>query len=138
MSEKIKAIHETDEEYGRRVSAILAKENTCENRIDAALESRAEDFIEIYRMADWDSLNEYGLALDKVAPDDDGPYIRYQISWGGPSEEIRFYNHKIEFVYMDWFDIARRDISNLEWAQWLKEYFRSNALSIFEGNDNRC
>ena len=124
MSEKIKAIHEPDEEYGRRVSAILAKENTCENRIDAALESRAEDFIEIYKMADWDSLNEYGLALDKVAPDDDGPYIRYQISWGGPSEEIRFYNHNIEFVYMDWFDIARRDISNLEWAQWLKEYFK--------------
>ena len=105
-------------------------EKTCEERIDAALYDRAEDFIEIHRMADWDSLHEYGLALDKVAPDDDGPYIRYQISWGGPSEEIRFYNHKIEFVYMDWFDIAKRDISNLEWAQWLNDYFKEMEIDV--------
>ena len=99
-------------------------EKTCEERIDAALESRAEDFIEMWDTEEWyDSLIEYGLALDRVTPDDDGPYIRFQLSWGGPSEEIRFYNHKIEFVYMDWFDSAKRDISNVEWAQRLKEYF---------------
>ena len=108
----------------------MMSEKTCEDRIDAALESRAEDFIEIYRMADWDSLHEYGLAFDsKIEPEDDAMYSRYQISWGGPSEEIRFYNNKwlgtkrIEFVYMDWFDFAKRDISNVEWAQWLQDYF---------------
>ena len=116
-------------------------EMTCEERIDAALESTAEDFIEIYRMADWDSLNEYGLALDKVKPDllkmnqeerqaYEGDYIRYQISWGGPSEEIRFYPHKIEFVFMDWFDSAKRDISDLEWAQWLNDYFEEMEIDV--------
>ena len=30
MSEKINYYHETDEEYGRRISAILAKQDTCE------------------------------------------------------------------------------------------------------------
>tara|TARA_R100000152_G_C6705947_1_gene134530 strand:- start:438 stop:797 length:360 start_codon:yes stop_codon:yes gene_type:complete len=116
-------------------------EKTCEERIDAALYDRAEDFIEIYRMADWDSLNEYGLALDKVKPDllkmtqeerqaYEGDYIRYQISWGGPSEEIRFYDHKIEFVLMDWWDSAKREISTLEWAQWLNDYFKEIEIDV--------
>jgi len=130
---KIRAIHETDEEYGRRVSAILAKEDTCEDRIDAALISRAEDFTEMWDTLDWERLDEYGLGHDRVVHDllymskearqeYEGDYIRYQISWGGPSEEIRFYPHKIEFVFADWFDQARRDITNLEWAQWIKDY----------------
>mgnify|MGYP003115392868 CR=1 FL=1 len=109
-------------------------EITCEDRIDAALLSRAQDFIEIWNTEDWDRLNEYGLAVDRVEHDllmmnkeqrqeYEGDYIRYQISWGGPSEEIRLYPHKIEFVFMDWFDQARRDITNVKWAQWIKEYF---------------
>ena len=109
-------------------------EKTCEDRIDAALISRAEDFTEMWDTEDWDSLNEYGLAINRVEhellkmnkeqrQEYEGDYIRYQISWGGPSEEIRFYPHKIEFAFMDWFDCAKRDITNLEWAQWLKEYF---------------
>ena len=114
---------------------------TCEERIDAALYSRAEDFIEIRNMADWDSLHEYGLALDKVKPDllkmtqeerqaYEGDYIRYQISWGGPSEEIRFYDHKIEFVLMDWWDFAKRDISDARWAQWLNDYFKEIEIDV--------
>lgn len=57
--------------------------------------------------------NEYGLSFDYVAPDtfndQERGYFRYQISWGGPSEEIRFYvdydkhPYKIEFWFLDWF-----------------------------------
>ena len=57
---------------------------------------------------------EYGLAFDYVIPDDaeKDAYFRYQISYGGPSEELRFYCdasyrvYKIEFVLLDWFDGA--------------------------------
>ena len=65
-------------------------------------------------------LNEYGLAFDYVAPDtfEDQPrgYWRWQISWGGPSDEFRFYGEplndwrvhleEVEYWYLDWFDGA--------------------------------
>ena len=38
-------------------------------------------------------------------------YWRYQMSWGGPSDEIRFYDsNKITYAYLDWFDGAEIDI----------------------------
>ena len=55
----------------------------------------------------------YGLSWDYVAPgtfhDQEQGYFRYQISWGGPSEEIRFYVdygkklYKAEWWFLDWF-----------------------------------
>ena len=59
---------------------------------------------------------EYGLSFDYVAPgtftDQNQGYFRYQISWGGPSEEFRFFVnpdfscYRIEFWYLDWHDGA--------------------------------
>ncbi|MDX1421564.1 MAG: hypothetical protein R3322_00400 [Kiloniellales bacterium] len=55
---------------------------------------------------------EFGLGFDYVDREDTEHFWRYQISWGGPSEEIRFFaNHDLtlyraEFWYMDWFDGA--------------------------------
>lgn len=81
------------------------------------------------------SIWEYGLAFDYVAPgtfkDQRKGYWRYQISWGGPSEEIRFYAPKgtpeyllatnagaagwdvgrVMFSFMDWFDGEHRALS---------------------------
>ena len=63
---------------------------------------------------------EYGLDFSYVQPDtfNDQPegYARYQISWGGPSSEIRFYcenrrPYRVEYWYMDWGDGAFVDIS---------------------------
>ena len=62
------------------------------------------------------------MALDPQAPleyipadtwdgQDDG-YIRWQLSWGGPSDEFRFFIDEhggitnIEYHFMDWFDGA--------------------------------
>jgi len=67
------------------------------------------------------ALNEYGLSFDYVAPgsfdgQDEG-YFRYQISWGGPSDEFRFFVnpdlscHRIEYWFLDWFDGASRTLS---------------------------
>lgn len=87
------------------------------------------------------SLNEYGLSLDYVAPGtfngQKRGYWRYQLSWGGPSDEIRLYGEmvndyriavdRITYVFQDWFDgyerkLAGRDLQTAEtlvesWAE---------------------
>jgi len=65
--------------------------------------------------------NEYGLSFDYVAPgtfsDQGRGYWRYQISYGGPSEELRFYATEgpsidyIEFWFLDWRDGAKIKLS---------------------------
>ncbi len=59
---------------------------------------------------------EYGLSFDYVPEgtfkEQDEAYFRYQLSWGGPSDEFRFYVnpdfscHRIEYWFLDWFDGA--------------------------------
>ena len=67
---------------------------------------------------------EYGLSFDYVTPgtytDQDQGYFRYQISYGGPSEEFRFYVNPdfscyfVEFWYLDWFDGASIELNGIE------------------------
>ena len=71
---------------------------------------------------DLGDFHEYGLCFDYVAPgtfrgQKEG-YWRYQISYGGPSEEFRFYAsspdapaYRITFVFLDWFDGYERKLS---------------------------
>ena len=83
---------------------------------DIEAEDLFDEHEDAIREAGREAFNEYGLAFDYVAPYtfDDQPagYWRYQISYGGPSEELRFYAdadyevRKIEFWYLDWFDGA--------------------------------
>lgn len=70
---------------------------------------------------DMGNIYEYGLSFDYVAPDtfNEQPrgYWRYQLSWGGPSDEFQFYGEQIqefevridqlEYWFLDWFDGAR-------------------------------
>lgn len=72
--------------------------------------------------------NEYGLSLDYVEPgtfnDQREGYLRYQMSYGGPSDEIRFYeNGDIEYWYLNWFDGACVDITNDDIAIELRDEF---------------
>ncbi len=70
---------------------------------------------------------EYGLSFDFVEAgtfeDQKEPYYRYQLAWGGPSAEIRFYQNRTEFVFLDWFVGVGFDVSDEPWAQWLNDYF---------------
>ena len=62
------------------------------------------------------TLSEYGLGFDYVPPgmfvDQKEGYWRYQLSWGGPSDEFRFYAggcgeqdpYRISYAFLDWFD----------------------------------
>jgi hypothetical protein len=62
---------------------------------------------------------EYALSFDVVHAENPGEsYVRYQISTGGPGEEIRFFcgfnriPYKVEFWFLDWFDGASRDCTH--------------------------
>ena len=118
-------------------SETRIKDLTCKERIKESLRSRGEDF-ERFITAYMGELSEedesiidefynYGLSIDMVSmgtfKDMKKPYLRYQLSWGGPSDEINFYqNGKIEYRFLDWFDGSSLDITGLEWAQWLRDY----------------
>jgi hypothetical protein len=90
------------------------------------------------------TLDEYGLSFDYVMPgtfdDQKEGYFRYQISWGGPSDEFRFFVnpdlscHRVEYRFMDWFDGARRvlDAHNLETMMKLWEWFTENGCVSVE------
>jgi len=99
------------------------KQATCEERIKEQLESRMEDLRILWPLYledpdayddDLGSLYEYGLSFEYVAPETSPGYFRYQLSWGGPSDEFRFYADKaagrdfyvrnIGYAFLDWFD----------------------------------
>ena len=63
------------------------------------------------------SYHNYGLAIDLVTAGtfkgQREDYIRYQLSYGGPSEEFRIYkNGDVEFWLLDWFDGAKVDVTS--------------------------
>lgn len=106
-----------------------------------------------------DSWAEYGLAFDYVEPetfrDQDEGYWRFQISYGGPSEEFRFYAspssadyailsesgmtfpqsfhlYRCEFWYLDWFDgahCAGGDVGRRVWDWFSDVGAVANALA---------
>lgn len=124
-----------------------AKHPTCDQRIQAHLDSRLENIRAMWDLyqedpeaytEDGDTLHEYGLAFDYVAPetfqDQEEGYFRYQLSWGGPSDEFRFFVsgpgfqvHRIEYWFLDWFDGASRRLYGQDRAlledifQWFAE-----------------
>lgn len=97
------------------------KEKKCADKVQAAFDSRMADIRTLWEAEEQTteelgSLYEYGLSIDRVeAGTFEGQrasYWRYQLSWGGPSEEFRMYdNGDIEFWYLDWFDGACVDVT---------------------------
>lgn len=90
------------------------------------------------------SLYEYGLSYDYCElgtfNDQTEDYFRFQLSWGGPSDEIRFYEDgTIEYVYLDWFCGVGFDVTGEDWAQFIKEWFNGCDIMNFaekrEGSD---
>jgi hypothetical protein len=105
-------------------------------------EIRADRLEDLGQEPDDASLGEYGLAFGYVEPgtftDQREGYFRYQIAWGGPSEEIRFFVnpdlhscHRIEFWYLDWFDGAPLDVTGDEVAEATFGWFEELDLRSF-------
>ena len=115
---------------------------TCAERVQEEYQSIEDDFIQASEFFDkyeeategeqialkvfykdlseyedfFDYVNNYGLCFDYVEKgtftDQDRGYFRYQLSWGGPSDEFRIYvdydkqiTH-IDYWFLDWGDGA--------------------------------
>ena len=84
------------------------------------------------------NMYEYGLSFDYIARDTFNEqyegYFRYQLSWGGPSDEFRIFAnkisdyrwsvYKIEYWYLDWFDGAKTVLTGKDY-DFIKEIFNS-------------
>jgi len=93
------------------------------------------------------NLYEYGLSFDYVAPgtftrQNEG-YWRYQISYGGPSDEFRFYAsgpdcdcYRIEYVFLDWYDGHKRALKgkDLELLKEIWSWFQDGGTTEIEFN----
>lgn len=109
---------------------MTKERTTCAARWKANKNDRIHDLRKLftaYQQGDEDrhgqdlgTFTEYGLGFDYVAPqtftDQPEGYWRYQLSWGGPSDEFRFYAggcgeqtpYRISYVFLDWFDGRER------------------------------
>ena len=106
-------------------------ETTCKERVAPHLRGRIQDLRKLWKLEQQDpeasgpdlgTFNEYGLSFDYVAPgtfpDQPEGHFRYQLSWGGPSDEFRIFAqplndwhfsiYRIEYWFLDWFDGAHR------------------------------
>jgi hypothetical protein len=132
--------------------------DTCELRVDRRLEGRLDDLRQLWRAycegkeeesGDLGTFTEYGLCFDYVTAltftDQKEAYFRYQLSWGGPSEEFRFFVnpdlscHRIEYWFLDWFDGANRVLSGDDESLMLEiwEWFRDiAALKLAEAQED--
>jgi hypothetical protein len=83
------------------------------------------------------SFYEYGLSFDFVDADENSDgYYRFQICWGGPSSEVRFYpDGTIEAVYLDWFIGVGFDVTNKAEFQWLESTFKDTCMIDFDSKD---
>ena len=117
----------------------MTRRETCEDRIDEALENTAHVFTRymedynLYEEGDDEQppFHEYGLSLEYR---DDPRCYEYLLSWGGPSDRIRFFpDGRIEYRFHDWFDGAGRMVTRKPWAQWLYEIFQD--CGVFEWPD---
>ena len=98
---------------------------TCKDRVKENLKGRITDLTKLWKLylenpeksdEDLGNMYEYGLSFDYVAPNtfkgQRKGYFRYQLSWGGPSDEFRIYvdlgynPYRIEYWFLDWFDGA--------------------------------
>ena len=117
----------------------------CESERDFIKALKEQDYsnldeLETYilQFKDLGDFNNYGLAFEYMEIDErdpvvNGDYFRYQLSWGGPSDEVRFYaDGRIEYVYLDWFCGVGFDVSNEDWAAWLAEHFEECMMLDFD------
>ena len=107
----------------------MTKQPSCKERITEQLKSRIDTLTTLWDayqsgrepVDDLGYFHEYGLSFDYVTPGTFGEkqregYFRYQLGYGGPSDEFRFYTgpemnpHRIEYWFLDWYDGAHREL----------------------------
>ena len=125
----------------------MEKEKSCKARITEHLHGRTDDLVILWKNYQDDpeksddnlgTFNDYGLCFDYADREGrKGGYFRYQLSWGGPADEFRFYTdpgfklNRVVYVFQDWFDGAERtltgkalDLLSDIWEGWFSEFAR--------------
>jgi len=111
-----------DDVYEESFSQEFAADYRDENGELDLDQFRADIFDEV-REKLYEAFWDYGLDFSYVPSETDEDeyqrgYFRYQISWGGPSEEFRFYTDEhlnlthTEYWFLDWFDGASKTIGS--------------------------
>ena len=130
------------------------KQSSCDERIDSHLKSRLDDLKNLWsdyvndeseHVNELGELHEYGLSLDYHENNNEVGYMRFQLFWGGPSDEFRFYLnatqgcYSIEYAFQDWFDGATRIITGEDrdflmqiFEMWQECEIISHALENYE------
>ena len=93
--------------------------------LETYLNDEAQDFNNYSHFFDY--VNESGLCFDRVEAgtfrDQRAPYCRWQLSWGGPSQEFRLFdNNDLEFWHLDWFDGAKVDVEDEIFEDIMKNF----------------
>ncbi len=118
----------------------VEREKTCKELVHQKFDDIEQSYIEAFKYYDLDEEQRYTPEDERLTSYDDifeycnntalswdfveretfegqtKPYFRFQLSWGGPSDEFRIYVNcdqsidYIEYWYMDWFDGAFVDV----------------------------
>lgn len=129
----------------------MSDSQKCKDRIQSHLVGRIADLKKLFRAyqkgqthPELGEFNEYGLAFDYVSKgtfnDQKEGYFRYQLSWGGPSDEFRFYTDaqlnlsRVEYWFLDWFDGAHRVLKGkkLELLESIFEDFKESGTVQYQ------
>ena len=113
---------------------------TCADRIEQNFQDRYLELQKDMRYVIFSPANYFekkGLGIDLIEKDDldlDDHFIRYQLSWGGPQDEFRFWKSgKISYHFLDWFDHAEKDITVMTRQDPVMEKFVDLFTIAFEG-----
>jgi hypothetical protein len=97
-------------------NALLFFKGTDETKKTDGRNLKRSEFSQYESLIDY--ANQNSLDFSYVEPNtfkkQSEGYWRWQLSWGGPSDEFRYYHHdgdkkkikSMEYAYMDWFDGA--------------------------------
>jgi hypothetical protein len=131
-SELVKEKYQDRLKQFETAKTFLDIEKSERNKFDEFL---SDEYQELNQYEDFfDYVNKSGLCFDRVEAgtfkDQRAGYWRWQLSWGGPSEEFRLYdNNDLEYWYLDWFDGACVDVVDDVFVDIIN-YFKS--LSVEE------
>ena len=115
------------------------KQKSCADRIEQNFQDRYLELQEDMKSDFFPSnyFEQKGLSIDLVERDDldlDDHFIRYQLSWGGPQDEFRFWKSgKISYHFLDWYDHAEKDITVMTRQDPVMEKFTDLFTTAFEG-----
>ena len=106
-SELVKEKYQDRLKEFEKAKSFLDIEKSERDEFDGFL---SDEYQELNQYEDFfDYCNQAGLCFDRV--EQRAAYWRWQLSWGGPSEEFRLYDNKdLEYWYLDWFDGACVDV----------------------------